>query len=75
MLGSPTFFLELCIDIYFLVDIFLNFRTGFYDMHTGDLRIDQRSITAHYMKGWCAAGPPFFSVLVLVVTYCTRIFG
>ena len=26
--GTPGFFIDLCVDVYFICDIFFNFRTG-----------------------------------------------
>eukprot|EP01043_Picozoa_sp_COSAG02_P072396 COSAG02_NODE_13627_length_1370_cov_1.641227_3_plen_315_part_01 len=48
---SGSFVSELLIDLYFVVDIVLNFRTAFHD-DDGELVIDQRKVTRHYLKHW-----------------------
>ena len=48
---DPIFWWEVLVDIYFWLDIVINFRTGYYD-DRGILVIEQRMIAAKYMKGW-----------------------
>ena len=38
-------------DIYFITDIFLNFRTAFPDARSGLLIFEQRRITWNYVTG------------------------
>jgi hypothetical protein len=57
VLGSPVFWFEVVMDLFFLSDIVLNFRTSV--LATGDFgsvrRIDdKRTIAKAYMSGWFA---------------------
>ena len=49
--GSVGFWWDASVDVYFIADIFLNFRTGFYDAR-GHLVIDFSVIARSYMRGW-----------------------
>ena len=49
--GSGAFWFDAFVDIYFITDIFMNFRTGFYDAR-GVLVIDFGKIANNYFKGW-----------------------
>eukprot|EP01050_Picozoa_sp_SAG11_P006723 SAG11_NODE_533_length_8703_cov_7.183054_6_plen_604_part_00 len=49
--GTPGYSFELFVDIFFLVDILLNFRTG-YELSNGTMVTESRAIAVHYMKGW-----------------------
>jgi hypothetical protein len=44
LFGGSGFWFDVCVDVYFLCDIFVNFRTAFYDSR-GVLVIDQHEIT------------------------------
>ena len=46
------FFLDLFTDIYFTCDLFLSFRTAYWDHRTGVLVVDNWHIASNYMKGW-----------------------
>lgn len=48
---SGWFWWEVLIDIYFWVDIVLNFRTAHYDAD-GVLVVEQKAICAKYAQGW-----------------------
>ena len=50
---NVMFWLEVVVDIYFWMDIFINFRTGVYDEY-GELIIDQRVLCIKYATGWLA---------------------
>ena len=50
-LWSPTFFVEVIVDLFFVVDVALNFRTAYYDEH-GLRESRPKYIAAKYMKGW-----------------------
>jgi hypothetical protein len=50
-LNSAGFVVEVLIDSYFLLDICLNFITGYYD-RAGTLVIDRKMIAKNYMKSW-----------------------
>merc|ERR1719174_1999708 len=47
--GFRTF--DRMINYCFIFDIFLNFRTGYYD-HDNTLVMDWRRVSVHYVKGW-----------------------
>lgn len=52
--AHPTealFWFEAVVDLYFVVDIFLNFRTAYYDSNS-ELVIDQKMICLSYFRGW-----------------------
>ena len=38
------------LDIWFIIDIILNFRTGYVDL--GFVKMDPREIRKHYLQGW-----------------------
>ena len=51
VLWSTTFFIDAAIDIYFVCDLVLNFRTAYYTK--GGIREDRPSaICRNYLKGW-----------------------
>ena len=50
-IGSIAFFIEICIDLAFIIDLVLNFRTAFID-DRGILEERPRKIAQHYLKGW-----------------------
>lgn len=57
MLPTPEpphwpFWVELFVDVYFIVDIILNFRTAYYENSTGELVIDDRLIVYNYLRTW-----------------------
>ena len=51
---GPEFWFEFLVDIYFIVDVFLNFITGFWmDLETTTVLVsDPREIALHYLKTW-----------------------
>ena len=49
--NSLGFWFDVSVDVYFLCDIFVNFRTGFYDQR-GMLVINQDEITRNYLRSW-----------------------
>ena len=49
--GSGLWWWELFVDMYFVVDIVLNFRTPFYDAQ-GRLVYSTKEMAMNYMKGW-----------------------
>lgn len=49
--GSSLWWWELYVDLYFVVDIALNFRTPFYDAQ-GRLVYSTKEMATNYMKGW-----------------------
>mmetsp|Transcript_58003 Transcript_58003/g.184251 ORF Transcript_58003/g.184251 Transcript_58003/m.184251 type:complete len:838 (+) Transcript_58003:206-2719(+) len=48
---GPMFVFEFLIDVYFYIDVILNFFTGF-EADDGVLVFDLRLIRSHYMKSW-----------------------
>eukprot|EP01051_Picozoa_sp_SAG22_P021960 SAG22_NODE_5067_length_1094_cov_1.088442_1_plen_186_part_00 len=46
------FYFEVVMDAFFVADIPMNFRTGFYDEETSRNVYEQRRIAVHYLKGW-----------------------
>lgn len=49
--NSFGFWFDVAVDVYFWVDVGVNFRTAYYDSR-GDLIISQRKISVTYLKGW-----------------------
>lgn len=50
---SGTFWFEVVVDVYFICDIFFNFRTAIYDKE-GVLELDTKAISKAYLRGWFA---------------------
>ena len=54
-IGTPTnhvwFYVDLIVDIYFISDCLLSFRTAYWGPD-GVLEVQKRAIAEHYMKGW-----------------------
>ena len=50
--GTIAFWIDACVDAYFLVDIGVNFRTVHYDKH-GVMVINRTKIMWNYLRGWC----------------------
>jgi hypothetical protein len=40
------------VDIFFLLDIVVNFMLGYHDPITNELVIEQEKVIAHYLRGW-----------------------
>ena len=53
VLWSSWFFFDACIDIYFVADLLMSFRTAYYTKQ-GDLEHRGHQILVHYLKGWFA---------------------
>lgn len=55
--------LECAMDMIFVTDIFVNFRTGFVDSETGFIVYDYNSVAREYLRSWFAldvvSGIPF----------------
>ena len=49
---TVVWFIEACIDLYFLTDIFINFRVAYYDGTTGSRVTDTKEIAVQYLKTW-----------------------
>lgn len=52
ILWSPFFWFDLCVDIYFLADIAVSFRTAYYN-EVGDLICEKEAIRKNYLRTWC----------------------
>ncbi|KAJ8035142.1 Potassium voltage-gated channel subfamily H member 7 [Holothuria leucospilota] len=49
---NPLVIIDLIVDVMFIVDIFINFRTTFIDDQKGEVVSDPAKIAKHYLKGW-----------------------
>eukprot|EP01043_Picozoa_sp_COSAG02_P082141 COSAG02_NODE_20433_length_832_cov_1.035471_1_plen_223_part_10 len=61
--GTAEWWWEAAVDAFFIADIFINFRTAYWDEHTGDLIISTKQIKSRYLRGWFA--PDVISCLPL----------
>ena len=61
---SPLFWVDVLTDVYFLVDIFVNFRTAYIDNH-GQLVTDLGKIASMYLWTWF----PIDFISCLPITY------
>ena len=48
---DPLVILDYIVDVMFIIDIFINFRTTFVDVHD-EVVSDPCRVAIHYMKGW-----------------------
>jgi len=48
--SDPLVFLDLVVDVMFMADMIVNFRTSF--VHDGELIVDARRIAVNYLRGW-----------------------
>eukprot|EP01045_Picozoa_sp_COSAG04_P006148 COSAG04_NODE_298_length_17490_cov_10.214249_13_plen_177_part_00 len=51
---SMTWWFDVVVDVYFIVDIVLNFRTSFINTTTDVRETSSRLIAKNYLKGWFA---------------------
>jgi hypothetical protein len=49
--GDIGFVVDVFVDLFFIVDIYLNFRTALWNQH-GTLTFEPKGIAKQYMKGW-----------------------
>ncbi|KAF4708919.1 hypothetical protein FOZ62_012108 [Perkinsus olseni] len=49
-LSGWLFDMDLCVDIFFLTDLILNFFTGFW--YRGELNLENRAIVSNYTRTW-----------------------
>ncbi|XP_062575630.1 potassium voltage-gated channel subfamily H member 7-like isoform X2 [Saccostrea cucullata] len=58
---DPFVIIDLIVDIMFIADILINFRTTY--LHSGEVIMDPQKIAINYIKGWfiidCVAAMPF----------------
>ena len=52
-MGNPVVIAELIVDIMFLIDIVINFRTTYVNSKE-EVVSDSKRIAFHYFKGWFA---------------------
>lgn len=50
--GSFIFYFEWMIDIVFIIDLVINFRTGYVDVNTGKIVLRGFKIAKNYLAGW-----------------------
>eukprot|EP01052_Picozoa_sp_SAG31_P016261 SAG31_NODE_1070_length_10071_cov_6.989771_13_plen_102_part_00 len=50
-LWSFAFFFDIMVDLYFIIDVFINFRTAIVNSD-GDLVYEGRGVALFYLKGW-----------------------
>ena len=60
---SPFFPLNLVLDMFFFIDLIINFRTGYMDKDNPTVILDSKLIVRHYLKTWFAVD--FISLLPL----------
>lgn len=52
--GTAEWWWEAAVDAFFIADIFVNFRTAYWDDHTGELISSTKQIQRRYLRGWFA---------------------
>jgi len=67
--ASPMFWFEVFVDLYFVLDIIINFRTGFRDSE-GEMVVDSKAVAMAYLKNWFVLDV----VACLPITYVELIF-
>ena len=50
--ASPAFWFDVVVDLYFVLDMGLNFRTAVVDPRSGTLVFDRKSIAKRYLSTW-----------------------
>ena len=48
--ADPLVIIDLIVDIMFIADILINFRTTY--LHNGEVETDPQKIAINYVKGW-----------------------
>ena len=48
--ASPLVIIDLIVDLMFIADILINFRTSY--LHNGEVVMNQKKIAINYVKGW-----------------------
>ncbi|XP_052282896.1 potassium voltage-gated channel subfamily H member 7-like isoform X2 [Dreissena polymorpha] len=48
--ANPLVIIDLIVDLMFIADIFINFRTSY--LHNGEVVMNQKRIAINYLKGW-----------------------
>lgn len=49
---TPLLVFNLCVDLMFIIDIFINFRTTFIKLNTDEVISNPKQIALHYLKSW-----------------------
>jgi hypothetical protein len=52
-LGGSAWWFDAAVDVYFITDLVLNFRTAIW-LPNGTLEVEPKAIRAHYFRGWFA---------------------
>ena len=70
--NTTWFWIELCVDVYFMFDILINFRTA-YRTEEGELVIQPKKIARNYLHSWfaidlCACFPATYIGLAVMGT-------
>lgn len=50
--ADPLVIIDLIVDLMFIADILINFRTSY--LHNGEAVMDQKKIAINYLKSWFA---------------------
>ncbi len=69
-LGQFEWWTDLVVDLYFMTDIFVQFRTAYRDSATGVLEVGRGRISRRYLRGWFLIDFPSvlpFSYINLIV--------
>jgi hemoglobin-like flavoprotein len=64
-----AWWLDVCIDCYFVVDIVLNFNTTFFDEKSAQVVKSPKLIRANYVRGWFAVDLLACTPLPILYTY------
>lgn len=76
---TPLLVFNLCVDLMFVVDIFINFRTTFIKLNTDEVISNPKQIALHYLKTWFVvdfvAAIPFEFMITPEVDSATTLFG
>lgn len=76
---TPLLVFNLCVDLMFIIDIFINFRTTFIKLNTDEVISNPKQIALHYLKTWFVvdfvAAIPFEFMITTKVDSATTLFG
>ncbi|XP_033119254.1 potassium voltage-gated channel unc-103-like [Anneissia japonica] len=66
---NPLIIIDLIVDVMFIFDILINFRTTYVDDNKGEVISNPYDIAAHYLKGW------FFIDAMAAIPFDLILFG
>lgn len=76
---TPLLVFNLGVDLMFVIDIFINFRTTFIKLNTDEVISNPKQIALHYLKTWFVvdfvAAIPFEFMITPEVDSATTLFG